>query len=386
MNILFIHQDICMYGASRSLLELIEQLSKKGHLCFVLVPTEGELTAEFNARNIPYSTIPWRVWTCNEGTGTSRRLVSGLWSFLRNSVRLNHAAKTVNLFAPDIIHTNSSKTAFGSMLAIRMGKPHTWHFREFLGGEFSAGIVFSLGQRISGKWIGVSSSAVVVISRVLERRFEHIAKKVPIHTVYNSVMSLSEMLKTVQTPFPSTTPLTLSMVGRFDPLKQPLLALEAIKILRDGGKDIKLIMAGWGEPDDVDRVKQYISTNKLSACVELRGFVEDISEVYASSHALLICSIGEAFGRVTAEAMAYGRPVIGANAGATPELINHGVNGLLFNPNNPKDLAEKISRTIVDPDLLQHMSNAAIETAKDRYTREKYGEAMEGIFLRAIKK
>lgn len=43
------------------------------------------------------------------------------------------------------------------------------------------------------------------------------------------------------------------------------------------------------------------------------------------------------------ESMAMGKPVLGARMGGIPELINEGVDGFTFAPNNPEDLAEKIS-------------------------------------------
>ena len=50
----------------------------------------------------------------------------------------------------------------------------------------------------------------------------------------------------------------------------------------------------------------------------------------------LMCSSSEAFGRTTVEAMKLGRPVIGADAGGTAELVRDGWNGLLYPPATPR--------------------------------------------------
>lgn len=52
------------------------------------------------------------------------------------------------------------------------------------------------------------------------------------------------------------------------------------------------------------------------------------------------------------EAQAVGLPVIGANLGAVPELVQHEVNGLVFALDDAQDLARQIQRLLDDPDLL----------------------------------
>ena len=53
--------------------------------------------------------------------------------------------------------------------------------------------------------------------------------------------------------------------------------------------------------------------------------------------------------------MASRLPVIGANSGATPELIANGINGLLFSPNDAIDLKNKIDLIIHDDKLRKQM-------------------------------
>jgi hypothetical protein len=67
----------------------------------------------------------------------------------------------------------------------------------------------------------------------------------------------------------------------------------------------------------------------------------------------------EAFGRVTFEYLALGRPVIGAASGGTLEMINDGQNGFLFKPGSAEQLADKIRFYVKNPGTLQeHKENA----------------------------
>ena len=95
-------------------------------------------------------------------------------------------------------------------------------------------------------------------------------------------------------------------------------------------------------------------------------------------------STADAFGRVTAEAMAYGRPVIGADACATSELIEHEKDGLLFRPCDPEDLAAQILRLSRDKDLREGLAVNAATKAQEEFTIERYGRRMEAIFKSVV--
>ncbi|TKJ38121.1 MAG: hypothetical protein CEE38_05015 [Planctomycetes bacterium B3_Pla] len=381
MRIIFVQQDTCLYGASRSLLALIEQLSQRGHSCFVLVPKEDRLTTEFKVRNIPHSIIPWRGWVAVDHFSQTRRFLSGAKGVALNLRLLSSAARICQQFKPDVIHTNSSKTAFGSVLARKLGVPHTWHFREFLGGECGCGLTLSFGNHLSGSWLRRSTSMVVFISDTLRQYFKSRLNNVKSQVVYNGVMSIHEMQDLNSFPLPD--PLTLALVGRLDPLKQPLVALKGVEKVLGQGANVQLLIAGGGEYKDVKRVADYIADHNLASHIKLLGEVRDIRNIYVESHALVICSKGEAFGRVTAEAMAYGRLVIGADAGATSELVKHGCDGLLFRAGDSHDLADKICYLIENKDLVGSMGANAAKNAKQKFTTEKYAESMERIFLNA---
>ena len=384
MRIVFVHQDTCAYGASQSLLALLEGLYLHGHQFLVLLPQGGPLVEKLTAKGWDYRITSWNTWVSRQGTWAIRSCLSGLKNCAVNMAQLSKAARICAEFRPDVIHTNSGKTAFGAMLAKCMGIPHTWHFREFLGGPLSCGLDFSFGRYVSHKWIDSSTSAVITISDTLKAHQQFSLKNTSVHVVYNGVMSLKEM-EELEAPLPFRPPLELALIGRFDHLKRPLVALETIKILRDQGIDVRLRMAGWGTDADVHTVKRFIDENQLSSVVELLGLVDDIGSVYRKSHVVLMCSVGDAFGRVTAEAMAYGRPVIGCRAGATSELITHGMNGLLFRRDDPHDLACQVRTLWNSNDFLDRLAKNAAAFAKRKFTTEEYAGVMEDVFAQAVR-
>ena len=59
-----------------------------------------------------------------------------------------------------------------------------------------------------------------------------------------------------------------------------------------------------------------------------------------------MASKAETFGMVTIESMAAGTPVIGSNAGGTPELLDDGKRGILFETMNAESLSEAIKHFV----------------------------------------
>ena len=99
-----------------------------------------------------------------------------------------------------------------------------------------------------------------------------------------------------------------------------------------------------------------------------------------SSDIVLVCSKSEAFGRVTIEGMFSGRPVIGARSAATAELIKDGVNGLLYDPGNPGDLADKIKRLQECPAFGEHLGNQARSWVLSYFTADRYANELSAVF------
>ena len=75
----------------------------------------------------------------------------------------------------------------------------------------------------------------------------------------------------------------------------------------------------------------------------------DKAALLASASIILYPSRAESFGLVFLEAWAFGLPVIGCRVGAIPDVVEHGVSGLLISPDDSEGLAACVSRLIDDP-------------------------------------
>jgi glycosyltransferase involved in cell wall biosynthesis len=79
----------------------------------------------------------------------------------------------------------------------------------------------------------------------------------------------------------------------------------------------------------------------------------------------------ETFGLGAIEAMATGKPVVFTSKGPGPEVISDGITGLLCNPLDPQDIAEKTIRILRNPDYGMSMGKNARQAVIERFSAEK---------------
>jgi glycosyltransferase involved in cell wall biosynthesis len=193
-------------------------------------------------------------------------------------------------------------------------------------------------------------------------------------------MTRAQMLHAASPLPPAEAGIHFAFIGRFDNLKDPLVALRAMAILQCRGIACRLLMIGDGSPEQKQMLQHFVREHRLQDWVEFLGFVSDVSTCLKRIHVLLMPSRGDAFGRVTAEAMAHGRPVIGANACATPELVRDGIDGLIFTVGHAEELADKMQALIENPTKMAEMGRNAAQRAQAAFTNEQYAAAVMNIY------
>jgi glycosyltransferase involved in cell wall biosynthesis len=130
-------------------------------------------------------------------------------------------------------------------------------------------------------------------------------------------------------------------VGRLSPEKGIATLRSVLEIVPSA----RLAIVGGG-PSEKSLKAHFVDTRTF-----LAGYLTGrrLAEAMASVSALVLPSQTEPLGMVLMEAMAAGSIVIGANAGGIPDVVQHEVNGLLFNPNLDGDLARMAHRIIAEP-------------------------------------
>ena len=167
-------------------------------------------------------------------------------------------------------------------------------------------------------------------------------------------------------------PLYLLWVGRFMTLKHPELAIHAAGYLKGLGISFHLDMVGGGAMEEV--LKKMIREKGLEKEVTLTGYKkpEEVRERMEKADILLATSDrGEGWGAVINEAMNSGCAVVASDAaGATPYLVNDGVNGSVYHSGNIQELYEKVRRLLENTTMQYSFGKAAYLTITELWNAE----------------
>lgn len=133
---------------------------------------------------------------------------------------------------------------------------------------------------------------------------------------------------------------------------------------------------------------QYTPPNGFGPDVEILSAVpnEEILRRIGQARVMVLASRCEGMGRVLIEAMAAGVPVIGADVGGIPSLIEHGVNGLLFPSGDCQALAGCLRRLLADPDLRRRMGDEGYTFAHSRKSEAVYVKGFRAMVDKALQK
>ncbi len=173
-----------------------------------------------------------------------------------------------------------------------------------------------------------------------------------------------------------------------------LIPLKGVHILLDAFARLAPLHPGsrlWvvGRPENRDyaaQLEQQARDLGIAARVTFVGGVPqaELARTMARARVLAIPSLSEGLGRVVVEAMMVGTPVVGSRVGGIPDLIEHGVNGLLVPPGDARALAGALRRVLEDPDI-EAMGHAAKAFADGFFSPEMYVAGYRRLFERAAR-
>lgn len=149
----------------------------------------------------------------------------------------------------------------------------------------------------------------------------------------------------------------LLFVGRVAPEKQ----IEQIRAVLDAIPNTHLAIVGDGPHRE--KLEKLMEGASVTFAGYLKG--EALSSAYAAADIFVFPSAIETFGLVVAEAMAAELPVVSSRVGGVPELIESGVNGFIFEPNDSTQMIAAVKKLVDDPALRKQMGTLARQTVQN---------------------
>lgn len=278
------------------------------------------------------------------------------------AVKLSFICKKLKI---DIIHSNSTVINIGGIVSKLTKIKHIWHIREFA--EEDHNLKFVLNRKKSLDFMNKYSIKIIAISKAIINKYKYDFSDEKVKLIYNGVEIVKDCKK-----YTDNININILLAGAIKKNKGQMQAVLAINdLIKDGYKNIILNLAGNEEDGYGDVLRKFIKENGIQDNVIFLGFRDDLSKIRSKMDIELICSKKEAFGRVTVEAMMCGNPIIGANTGATKELIKNEFNGLLYQEGNIEDLKNKIKILIKNPKDREIMGYNGRKMAVEKFTAEK---------------
>lgn len=178
--------------------------------------------------------------------------------------------------------------------------------------------------------------------------------------------------KIFETEVPPQPRKTILSVARFTRQKNLDILIKAFHQVRRKWKELDLVIIGEGpERKNLERL---ISQLNLESCVRLYDLMsqEALNRFYNQCDIIVLPSIEEGFGLVLVEGQLCKKPVIGADSGGIPEVIQHDRTGLLFPPGDDESLSLEIERVLTDESLASRLSEAGYQSAKTKFSQEAF--------------
>ena len=155
--------------------------------------------------------------------------------------------------------------------------------------------------------------------------------------------------------------------------------LEAAKLLLAENRRVHFVIAGDGLARE--EWTQFIQQEPWRGNVTLLGHRADVPNVLASLDVLVLPSYAhEGIPQIVLQAQAMARPVVATTIGGIPEVVEHGVTGLLVPPREAGPLAEKIRAVLDDRALAQRLGTAARAHIEKSHSLDAMGERLLRLY------
>lgn len=430
MNIICVHQSADMYGSDRSFLQVVNYLSLSSNFekITIILPRNGPLVIELEKLKV-------EIIFMNLSLLSKTYLMKLQWGKI--IFPLFSFSKKKKLFDQyDVVYVNTSVILDFYLLAPFLKQMKIIHIREIPNGILSKVLSFFLkcskAKIIFNSQSTLNSFSPLAKSLVIHNAFEGFAKKedlvavdsenegynerngnslngtensaypndhLPISSRAHVNMAeirgqgveildlehegLTDRKKVIQgTTAVSKAPLKILLIGRINSWKGQDFAIEALAEIPDAAVLLRIVgSTSAGNENMVPELKKKVNQLGLTDKVEFMDFVSDTAAIYSWADVAIVPSTRpEPFGRIAIEAMSLSKPVIAANHGGLPEIIEHGQSGFLFEPNHKADFISAVSQYIDDPELLIKHGEDAKRVYEEKFSLTGFYKKLDEAF------
>jgi glycosyltransferase involved in cell wall biosynthesis len=174
----------------------------------------------------------------------------------------------------------------------------------------------------------------------------------------------------------------LLFLSRINRAKGIFDLLEAVAHIRKSIPNVRLKCAG----DDGLTVARRVTELDIDDCVEILGWIQGDAkrELLANAAVYVLPSYMEGLPMGILEAMSAGLAVVSTTVGGIPDVIEHGVEGLLVSPGDVVGLAKGIELLLRDASLRRRMGKAGRKKVQEQFAPEKVLPLIENLYAELL--
>lgn len=178
----------------------------------------------------------------------------------------------------------------------------------------------------------------------------------------------------------------IGLIGNIKAWKGQHVAVEAMRILKRSGLNVKCLVIGAVSHLEDDRnyyeyLQKTVVDNDLRDQVVFTGYRSDVPDLLSIVDLLIHTSVEpEPMGRVVLEGMLFSKPVIATAHGGPLEIIENGISGFLVPPADPRALAEKMTFLLTNPEVRRKIGAEARKRVERLFTIETNVKVIESIY------
>jgi teichuronic acid biosynthesis glycosyltransferase TuaC len=332
------------------------------------------------------STVPvqWlRYWALPGGIGLPS---SGAFLFARIVARI----RELNRVQPiDLVHAHAPlPCGHAAMLLSReLNIPYvvSVHGLDAFSTEQVSGQSGEWCRRISQRVYRSASQVICVSEHVREQVLAGAGGNCRTAVVYNSVdPALFSPASDVAPASSDTNSLVILSIGNLIPIKGHELLVRAA-----GALALDFPSLHWeiiGDGPERHRLQELANELQVSDRVRFLGRQSrtQVADALRRCTVFVLPSRYEALGCVYLEAMSTGKPAIGCRNQGIAEVIQHGWNGLLVDPDNQQELTQAISTILRDEPARRKMSAAARNTILERFSVAHQAENLARVYRECV--
>ena len=373
-NILLIHSSNDLYGASKTLIKIIEVLIQSGHSIHLILPKKGPLNNHLSLKNVNLIIINLGVF--RKKYLNFFGLMNRFFFIIKSTFQIKKIIKKYNI---DLVYTNTS-TIIGPTLAAYFSKiPSIFHIHEIPNSsKIYTKFLVNFFKLFSTKLIAVSNS-------VKNYWISNGLSKDKITTIYNGFKFNFKLINKTE-----SKKIIFTNISRIIPYKGHMFLIELFNELSKFRKDLNLKIIGDTLPEYESyfkKLKEKVKEYNLQENINFVGFKEDVKKQLYESDFFIHCPISpDPFPNVIFEAIESSKPVICTNQGGAYEILDSGNNGLLIDSQSPSKSSKFILKYIDEKDLQQNHVNDSKRFVEKNFQISSFNNNLKKLITNLVNK